>query len=129
MDTNIVHEYQSLRVIGAIARVYHTSSSGSRQIVRDLRHVIAAYELCDRETALACNRYIITKYPNIYKVASRYDLHPMSSIDMLERSTSELQHMLYGLSIFLYDRLRYHSSTSGCTFTKSGIHVPISAPM
>ena len=129
MDTNIVHEYQSLRVIRAIARAYRTSSSEAKQIVRDLRHVITAYELCDRETALACNRYITTKYPIIYKVAPRYGLRPMSGIDMLERSTSELQHMLYGLSIFLYDRLRYHSSTSGCTFTKSGIHMPISAPM
>lgn len=106
MHTYTVHEYQSLRAIGAIARGYRTSSSESRQIARDLRHVITAYELCDRETALACNRYITYKYPAIYKEASHYGLFPMSGIDMLKRSTSELQHMLYGLSIFLYDRLR-----------------------
>lgn len=112
MNTNIIHEYQSLRVIGAIARTYRTSSSESRQIVRDLRHVIEAYRLCDRETALACNRYITSKYPTIYKVASHYGLRPMSGIDMLEYSTGELQHMLYELSVFLYDRLRMQAVMS-----------------
>lgn len=112
MKTNLVHEYQSLRVIEAIARVYHTPSSKSKQIVRDLRHVIATYELCDHETALACNRYITTKYPVIYKVASVYGLRPMSCIDMQQRSTSELQHMLYCLSIFLYDKLRMLAVTA-----------------
>lgn len=106
MDTNINHEYQSLCSIRAIIRIYHTSSSGSRQIIRDLRHVIKAYELCDRETALACNRYITSKYPMIYEIAPHYGLRPMSGIEMLECSRSELQHMLYELSVFLYDRLR-----------------------
>ena len=117
METNINHEYQSLRSIRAIIRIYHTSSSDSRQIVRDLRHVIDAYELCDRETALACNRYITSKYPIIYEIAPRYGLHPMSGIDMLECSRSELQHMLYELSIFLYDRLRLLAAISKTNIT------------
>lgn len=112
MIPNIVHEYQSLRVIRSIARVYRTSSPQSKQIIRDLRHVIATYDLCDRDTALACNRYITSKYPIIYEVAVHYDLHPMSEADMLGRTTSELQHMLYCLGIFLYDRLRMQAVNS-----------------
>ncbi len=41
----------------------------------------------------------------------------MSGIDMLERSTNELQHMLYGLSIFLYDRLRLLAAMSKTDIT------------
>lgn len=106
MHTNIVHEYQSLRVILAITRVYRTSSSESKQIVRDIKHVIAAYDLCDKEAALACNRYITLKYPAIHKIAIHYGLHPMSQTEIQKRTESELQHMLYSLCIFLYDRLR-----------------------
>jgi len=78
MNTKDINEHQSLRVIHAIARVYRATSPQSRQIVRDIDHVIAAYELHDKEAALACNRYIITKYPILYKVAPRYGLHPMT---------------------------------------------------
>ena len=112
MNTNIVHEYQSLRVILAITRVYRTSSSESKQIVRDIRHVIAAYNLCDKEAALACNQYITLKYPAIRRVAGHYGLHPMSLTEMQRRTESELQHMLYSLCIFLYDRLRMQTVTA-----------------
>ena len=117
MNTNINHEYQSLRSIRFILRAYHIPSSEARQIARDLRHVIEAYELCDRDAALACNSYITSKYPMIYEIAPRYGLRPMSGIDMLERSTNELQHMLYGLSIFLYDRLRLLAAMSKTDIT------------
>lgn len=112
MNTNIVHEYQSLRVILAITRVYRTSSSESKQIVRDIRHVIAAYNLCDKEAALACNCYITLKYPAIHQIAGHYGLHPMSLTEMQRRTESELQHMLYSLCIFLYDRLRMQTVTT-----------------
>ena len=104
-----INEQQSLRVIHAIARVYRATSPQSRQLVRDIDHVIAAYELHDKEAALACNRYIITKYPTIYKVAPRYGLHPMSQNEFFGRSESELQHTLYNLCIFLYDSLKRQS--------------------
>lgn len=106
MYTNIVHEYRSLRVILAITRIYRASSSESKQIVRDIKHVIAAYDLCDKEAALACNQYITLKYPAIHKIARHYGLYPMSLTEMQGRTESELQHMLYCLCIFLYDRLR-----------------------
>lgn len=112
MNTHINNEYQSLRVIKAITRVYLSSSPQLKQTVRDLRHVITAYELCDREAALACNRYITAKYPIIYELAPRYGLRPMSHIEMCERTTEELQHMLYGLTRFLYDRLRMQVANS-----------------
>ena len=105
---DIPDEYQSLRVILTTTNAYRTSSAQSQQIVRDIHHIITAYRLCDKETALACNRYITTKYPMIYKVAPRYGLHLMSQEEMLCRTESELQHMLYNLCIFLYDRLRMH---------------------
>lgn len=106
MNTNLSHEYQSLRVILTTTHAYRTSSAQSQQIVRDIRHIITAYRLCDKETALTCNRYITAKYPILYKVAPRYGLHPMSQDEMLCRTDSELQHMLYSLCLFLYDRLR-----------------------
>lgn len=105
---DIPDEYQSLRVILTTIRAYRTASSQSQQIVRDIHHIATAYQLCDKETALACNRYITTKYPMIYKVAPRYGLHLMSQDEMLRRTERELQHMLYCLCIFLYDRLRIH---------------------
>lgn len=106
MNTNSLNEHQSLRVIRFIARVYRSTTPVSRQLVRDIHHVIAAYELCDKEAALACNRYITTKYPSIYKVAPSYGLRPMNETDMYRRTDGELQHMLYSLCIFLYDSLK-----------------------
>ena len=99
------NERQSLRAIRAIAKVYRTSSH-SKQVARDIYHVIAAYELHDKEAALACNRYITTKYPNIYRTAAHYGLRPMSESEIFARTESELQHMLYSLCIFLYDQLK-----------------------
>ncbi len=109
MNTKDINEHQSLRVIHAIARVYRATSPQSRQIVRDIHHVIAAYELCDKEAALACNRYIITKYPILYKVAPRYGLHPMTQNEFFGRTERELQHTLYNLCVFLYDSLKKQS--------------------
>lgn len=106
MNANSLNEHQSLRVIVSIARVYRSTTPRSRQLVRDIQHIVAAYELCDKEAALACNRYITTKYPGIYKVAPHYGLRPMNEIDMYRRTDSELQHMLYCLCIFLYDNLK-----------------------
>ena len=105
MNTQENNERQTLRAIRSIAKVYHTSPQ-SKQVARDIRHVIAAYELHDKEAALACNRYIITKYPIIYKKAAHYGLHPMSEKEIFARTESELQHMLYSLCIFLYDQLK-----------------------
>ena len=105
-SSNSVTEYQSLRVIYAIAKVYRSTDPYARQIVRDIRHIVAAYKLCDRETALACNQYIVAKYPSIYDSAIQYGLHRMSEQEMLHRSEPQLQHMLYCLCVFLYDNLR-----------------------
>ena len=105
-STSSTAEYQSLRVIHAIAKVYRSNTPHARQITRDICHVVAAYRLCDREAALACNRYIVTKYPSIQKSASRYGLHRMSEQEMLHRTDTQLQHMLYSLCIFLYDTLK-----------------------
>ena len=99
-------EYQSLRVIHAIAKVYRSTTPQARQITRDICHVVAAYNLCDSEAALACNRYIVTKYPSIYGSAVRYGLRRMSEQEMLHRTEPQLQHMLYNLCIFLYDTLK-----------------------
>ena len=104
--TDPITEYQSLRVIYAIAKIYRSTDPYIRQIVRDIRHVVAAYKLCDRETALACNRYIVTKYPSIYEYAIYYGLHRMNEQEMQHRTEPQLQHMLYCLCVFLYDNLR-----------------------
>lgn len=106
MYTRTTNEYQSLRAIYHIARIYRATSPQSRQITRDISHVVSAYELHDKEAALACNRYITTKYPALYGVASRYGLHRMSEEEMCQRTESELQHMLYSLCLFLYDGLK-----------------------
>ena len=106
MYIRTTNEYQSLRAIYHIARIYRATSPQSRQITRDISHVVSAYELHDKEAALACNRYITTKYPALYGVASSYGLHRMSEEEMCQRTESELQHMLYSLCLFLYDGLK-----------------------
>lgn len=111
MNTITINEKQSLRVIQSIACVYRDTNPLSRQLTRDIRHIISAYKLCDKEAALACNRYITTKYPMIYKVAAKYGLHRMNETEMYKRSEAELQHMLYNLCIFLYDTLKKQNVT------------------
>ena len=106
MYTHSNNEQHSLRAIHHIARIYRTTSPRSRQIVRDIDHVIATYELHDKEAALACNRYITTKYPILYKFAYSYGLRPMSESEINKRTEPELQHMLYSLCLFLYDGLQ-----------------------
>ena len=99
------NEQQSMRAIRALTAMYRRTP-GSQQLTQDIGHVIATYELCDKEAALACNRYIITKYPSIHNVAPRYGLRPMSEREISLRSIDELQHMLHGLCLFLYDGLK-----------------------
>ena len=101
-----IDEHQSLRAIHHIARIYRSTSARSRQITRDIDHVIATYKLHDKEAAIACNRYITTKYPVLYKLAPNYGLHPMSESEIAMRTETELQHMLYSLCLFLYDGLQ-----------------------
>lgn len=108
-DESHVNEYQSLKVMHAIAKNYRITSYNVRQITRDISHIIAAYELWDRDAALACNHYIITKYPTILIVSAQYGLRPMNKEEMYKRSEQELQHMLYKLCIFLYDNLKQQS--------------------
>ena len=48
-------------------------------------------------------------------------------IGRIEGKDEELEHMY--LSYIIRANLQYHSSTSGCTFIKSGIHMPMSAPI
>ena len=106
MSAYPVNEHQSIRVIGSLARIYRVASPRLRHISRDIDHVVAAYELHDKEVAIACNRYIITKYPMLYKVAASYGLRPMSEMEICMRTEAELQHMLYSLCVFLYDGLK-----------------------
>ena len=106
MNAHPTDEYRSIRMIRSIARIYRVASPCSRQISRDIAHVIEAYELGDREAALACSRYITYKYPALYRVASTYGLRPMSESEMARRTDAELQHMLYELCVFLYDGLK-----------------------
>lgn len=106
MRTCPIDEHQSLRAIHHVARIYRGTSARSRQIYRDIDHVIAAYKLHDKEAAIACNRYITTKYPILYRLAPNYGLHPMSESEITMRTEPELQHMLYCLCLFLYDGLQ-----------------------
>ena len=106
MRTHPFDEHLSLRAIHYVARTYRATSPRSRQIARDIAHVVAAYELHDNEAALACNRYITSKYPLLYKLAPNYGLRPMSESEISMRTESELQHMLYSLCLFLYDGLQ-----------------------
>ena len=106
MRTHPFDEHLSLRAIHYVARTYRATSPRSRQIARDIAHVVAAYELHDKEAALACNRYITSKYPLLYKLAPNYGLHPMSKSEITMRTEAELQHMLYSLCLFLYDGLQ-----------------------
>ena len=106
MNARPVNEHQSLRVISSLARIYRVTSPQLHHISRDIDHVVAAYELRDKEAAIACNRYIITKYPVLYKVAASYGLRPMNEMEICMRSEAELQHMLYSLCVFLYDGLK-----------------------
>ena len=106
MNARPVNEYQSLRVMSSLARFYRATSPRLLPISRDIEHVVAAYELHDRDVAIACNRYIITKYPALCKVAACYGLRPMNEVEICMRTEAELQHMLYSLCVFLYDGLR-----------------------
>lgn len=106
MRTHPFDEHLSLRTMHYVARTYRANSPRSRQISRDIAHVVAAYELHDKEAAMACNRYITTKYPQLYKLAPNYGLRPMSKDEISMRTESELQHMLYSLCLFLYDGLQ-----------------------
>ena len=105
MQHHLTNEEQSMKAIQALTTVYRRVP-GSQQITQDIGHIIVTYKLRDREAAIACNRYIIIKYPEIYKVAPRYGLHRMSENEIHERSISELSHMLHALCLFLYDKLK-----------------------
>lgn len=111
MSEKNINELYSICVLRDIARVYRSSSTESNRIAHDLRHVIKAYELCDKEAALACNRYIVTKYPNIFKVAQRYGLRLMKEDEIYTRTSNELQHMLYCLCVYLYDCLKQQTTS------------------
>lgn len=106
MRTHPLDEHLSLRAIHYAARTYRATSPRTRQLSRDIAHVVAAYKLHDKEAALACNRYITSKYPLLYKLAPNYGLRPMSENEMSMRTEAELQHMLYSLCLFLYDGLQ-----------------------
>ena len=110
MNARPINEHQSIRVISSLARIYRATSPHLRHISKDIDHVMAAYELHDKEAAIACNRYIITKYPVLYKVAASYGLRPMSEVEICMRTEAELQHMLYSLCVFLYDGLKERKS-------------------
>lgn len=118
MNAHNANEGYSLKVIKSIVCIYRVSTPRLRILVRDIKHVISAYELNDKEVAIACSRYIVQAYPTLLKVAAHYGLRPMNRQEMSLRTDCELQHMLYSLCIYLYDCLKAESV--GCkqhTFT------------
>ena len=106
MVTNKISETYSLKVIRSIVGIQRISTPRMRKLVHDINHVISAYELNDKEVAIACNHYITWSYPTFRKVASNYGLHPMDEHEIKSRSIQELQHILYCMCIYLYDNLK-----------------------
>lgn len=109
MSAHPTNEAYSIKAIKSITSIYRISTPRMRKLAHDINHVISAYELNDKEVAIACNKYITYSYPAITQAASAYGLHPMNEEEISSHTGQELQHILYCMCVFLYDNLEAES--------------------